>query len=321
MREFFARFDPAIRTSDKTEQLEIVDSLLDDPGIRSSWTTYNRGLYGLVHFIKQSGRYRLFAPGNLGKGDFNVFRMFVETSMTMTRPGGAVTQVLPSGFYSGANSMALRRELFEHWRLRYVLGFINTGERWFPGVASATRFCAYSASKGGSTDIFEVAFEIDDPALLQALSRASIPVAVSTVREQSPDALAIPEISDVGDAALAAKMYSRWPKWATYAEAPISRHYQREIDMGNDRDLFGEFAEGLPLYEGRMIDQFDHRAKAWRSGRGRSAVWVPLRFGRRRQYCRNGGCHLRRCQRSWATGSHISVSVSGMSLLRVTSAP
>ena len=28
-----------------------------------------------------------------------------------------------------------------------------------------------------------------------------------------------------------------------------------------------------------MVDQFDHRAKAYRSGRGRSAVWDPLDFG------------------------------------------
>ena len=28
-----------------------------------------------------------------------------------------------------------------------------------------------------------------------------------------------------------------------------------------------------------MVDQFDHRAKAYRSGRGRSAVWEPLPFG------------------------------------------
>jgi hypothetical protein len=49
--------------------------------------------------------------------------------------------------------------------------------------------------------------------------------------------------------------------------------------MGNDRDLFGDYADGLALYEGRMIDQYDHRAKAWRSGRGRAAVWKALRFG------------------------------------------
>jgi hypothetical protein len=53
----------------------------------------------------------------------------------------------------------------------------------------------------------------------------------------------------------------------------------REIDMGTDRDLFGEDPSGLPLYEGRMVTHYDHRAKGYRSGRGRAAVWEDLAFG------------------------------------------
>jgi hypothetical protein len=53
----------------------------------------------------------------------------------------------------------------------------------------------------------------------------------------------------------------------------------REVDMGNDRKLFGDDRHGLPVYEGRMVDQFDHRAKGYRSGRGRAADWHELAFG------------------------------------------
>jgi len=49
--------------------------------------------------------------------------------------------------------------------------------------------------------------------------------------------------------------------------------------MTSDRDLFGDFEVGLPVYEGRMVDQFDYRAKAYRSGRGRSATWDEVPFG------------------------------------------
>ncbi len=48
--------------------------------------------------------------------------------------------------------------------------------------------------------------------------------------------------------------------------------------MGNDRDLFSDEPTGLPLYEGRMVDQYDHRAKGYRGGRGRSADWENLPF-------------------------------------------
>ena len=49
--------------------------------------------------------------------------------------------------------------------------------------------------------------------------------------------------------------------------------------MGNDRDLFTTDPSGLPLYEGRMIDHFDHRAKTYVSGHGNSAAWVERPFG------------------------------------------
>ena len=52
-----------------------------------------------------------------------------------------------------------------------------------------------------------------------------------------------------------------------------------EIHMGNDREDFGDDASGVPSYEGRMVEAFDYRAKAYVLGRGRSAVWRELQFG------------------------------------------
>jgi hypothetical protein len=42
----------------------------------------------------------------------------------------------------------------------------------------------------------------------------------------------------------------------------------REVDMGTDRGLFSEGDEGLPVFEGRMIEPYDYRAKGYVSGRG-----------------------------------------------------
>ena len=52
----------------------------------------------------------------------------------------------------------------------------------------------------------------------------------------------------------------------------------REIDMGNDRDSFQGNKDDIPLFEGRMIEAFDYRAKAYVTGRGRKAVWRELPF-------------------------------------------
>jgi hypothetical protein len=49
--------------------------------------------------------------------------------------------------------------------------------------------------------------------------------------------------------------------------------------MGNDRNLFTTDPSGLPVYEGRMISHFDHRAKTYESGHGNSSVWSERPFG------------------------------------------
>ncbi len=279
-KEFFSAYEPSIRSVAKAEQDAIVAELIEDLSIADRWNEYQHDLYASVHFMKASGRYRLFAPGNLGKGDFNVYRMFVETALQLTRPGGNAAQVVPAGFYGGANAAGIRRELYEHWTLSHVLGFINTTGAWFPGIHRDTSFCLYIARRGGCTNAFSAAFELRSSAdLARALGGEMTTLAVASIREQSPDALAIPEVTNAADAALAARMSACWPLFGDETAGSPIRHYQAELHMGNDRELFGDYPDGLPVYEGRMVDQFDHRAKAYRSGRGRSAVWEPLNFG------------------------------------------
>jgi hypothetical protein len=74
-------------------------------------------------------------------------------------------------------------------------------------------------------------------------------------------------------------LYAQFPKFGENIPDLAQRDYSRELDMGNDRDDFSGDPEGLPIYEGRMVEAFDHRAKAYVSGRGRAAVWRQLPFG------------------------------------------
>jgi hypothetical protein len=280
VKEFFSTYEPQVRFQDKEGQQRIVESLLVDPGIREQWDIHCRALYSQVHLFKNSGRYVMFAPGNLGKGDFNVFRMFVETAFQIMRCGGRFSQVVPEGFYNGANCMAIRSAFFDECKLSVILGFENAREVWFPGVHTAAKFCIYSAEKGGNTESFRARFLIRTrDELDETLSGKMLFMPVVLIREFSPDALAIMELGSQMDIDIARKMYGLWPKFGDESAGPPSRLYMREIDMGNDRDLFSEDSQGLPLYEGRMVDIFDHRAKGYLSGRGRSAEWAELEFG------------------------------------------
>jgi hypothetical protein len=278
-KEFFSQWDVSVRFQASDEQQATIDALLADPAIARTWEDHCHGLYSSVAFMKSSGRYTLFAPGNLGKGDFNVYRLFVETALRIVREGGSAAQIVPEGLYNGANCMAIRQEFFDHCALSSIFGFENHRHTWFPGVDTRAKFALYTARVPGKTDRFRVAFNIRNPAgLLAATQGGAIEMPVSLIREFSPDALALMEFGSQLDIDIATKMYGRHPKFCDETAEPPYRHYMRELDMGTDRDLFDGEPSGVPLYEGRMVAQFDHRAKGYRQGRGRQAEWEDLAF-------------------------------------------
>ena len=146
-REFFGRHQPDIRSLSPEEQDRVIDDLVANATIADAWASYQRDLFALVHFLKQSGRFTLYAPGNLGKGDFNVYRMFTELALRLTRVGGFAAQILPGGIYGGANASAIRQFMFDHCELTHLWGLSNTRRGWF-GKVDIDRFAAYAARRG-----------------------------------------------------------------------------------------------------------------------------------------------------------------------------
>lgn len=277
-KEFFSTFDPAVRQAAKQEQDAIRETLLEVPAISDAWDRYQRDLYCTAHFLKRSGNYTMYAPGSLGKGDFNVYRSFVERALRLTAPDGAVSQLVPSGLYQGANAAAIREALLSRYPLKLLLGFVNLKKTWFPDIHSETKFCLYAANAGGQPAPFAAGFRLITLADLKSALDERTLIAPELITEMSPGELAISE-GLVGPAArLTSQLFGRHPKFGDPGR-PDKRFYQREFDMGNDRTVFGNDPDGLPLFEGRMVAAFDYRAKRWVSGRGRSAVWADLPFG------------------------------------------
>ncbi|KYF49453.1 hypothetical protein BE08_33025 [Sorangium cellulosum] len=279
-KEFFSAFDPSIRTQDRDGQAELIEKLLLDESVAAAWGRTRRHLFHSARFFKISGRFTLFAPGNLGKGDFNIFRMFVELALRLVRLGGYSSQIVPDGLYNGANSTSLRKALFDEYGLLTLLAFENQSGAWFPGVHRSQKFCIYSSRRGTEVRYFRAAFGLRTLSQLAEAVRANLlEVPVDTVHNFSPDTLAFAEFQGQRDIDLATKMYSIWPKFGDSSAGPPYREYLYEIDLADDRGLLSEDRAGLPLYEGRMVGQYDHRAKGYRSGRGRSAEWEEFAFG------------------------------------------
>lgn len=276
--EFFGRYDADFAKKDKAGQEASMKILLAKTEIEAEWLKYRRELYAAVNFYKNSGRFVLFAPGNLGKGDFNIFRMLVEHGLQTTRLTGYYGQVLPENFYLGANCMALRKEMFERFEIGHLYGFINHNESWFADIDERMKFCILDAKRGGSTTSFLAAFNVRDQDELANIDERHVEFPVTLVREFSPEALQISELDGSLDITIARRMYERCPKFGERSQYYDDSAYMAEVHMGNARDLF--HTEGdYPLYEGRMVWHYDHRSKAYVSGRGRSAVWKDLAWG------------------------------------------
>jgi len=113
------------------------------------------------------------------------------------------------------------------------------------------------------------------------------------IEKLSPSWKSIYEVQDDRDLAILEKIFANgvalgFDDW--------NLKYQREFDMTNDSHLFVsrdelesagfradencQWRKGkdvyLPLYEGRMVGQFDFAQKAWVSGKGRQARWEEL---------------------------------------------
>jgi hypothetical protein len=274
-REFFGKYVSGLRSMAPEEQETTINRLLGNPTIAAEWTVHCRELFAFVHFLKSSGVYTLYARGNLGKGDFNVYRMFVELVLRRIRLDGFGAMVVPGGLYGGANASAIRHHLFNECELRNIFGLINTTRGWFPEV-DIDRFAAFAAKRGGRTSTISTKFGLSGP---EDLSRMAVEIEAEPIRQLAPDTYAIPDLRNTSELTTSRKMYASCPTFGDRSQGPPFRHYSREVDMGNDRELFTDDPSGLPVYEGRMIDHFDHRAKTYQSGHGNSAVWVEREFG------------------------------------------
>ena len=278
-REFMGPYVPEIRAMAPEEQDVAIDEALAVPQLAERYAAYRRKLFGQVHFLKNSGRYTLYAKGNLGKGDFNVYRSFVETALRGIRSGGYAAQVTPAGLYGGANASAIRHYLLDECELELVVGCENTGQSFFPGVHPQTWFCLYAARSGHKTETLRLCFGVQSPRELPLPGDRPIEVQASLLRQQAPDTYAIPDLRSPFEMSVAATLVAAHPAFGDQGAGPPVRHFQREVDMGNDTGLFSSDPDGLPVYEGRMIDQFDHRAKNYISGHGNSAKWEAHAFG------------------------------------------
>lgn len=229
-----------------------------------------------------------------GGADLNSYKLFLELSYRILRQGGRLGFLVPSGIYTDQGARDLRVLFLDHSKWEWLHAFQN--RRLVFDIDSRFKFAVLIVQKGGCTDSVRTAFMQDDLSTWEKAQPDVIPMSKEQVTRLSPLSCAFLEITSNRDLRILEYLHERNPVLGD-SDCPWKVSYTTEFHMTNDSKLFpplekwvakgyrpdglgrwigpnGEIA--LPLYEGRMIGQFDFSNKGWVSGKGRRAVWREI---------------------------------------------
>ena len=212
----------------------------------------------LSRFARHSGCYRW--PGD---GHLNLYQLFAERMLKLTRRGGRFGLLMPSGLTADQGSAELRRVLFEQCRVDALLGFENRSAI-FP-IHRGIKFALMTGTRDALPAALPSRFGLKSPEVLDDVPDLGPPptavhVPLSLLRDFSGEGLAVPEIACEADRALLAGVLSRVPLLG--ADDGWGARFGRELNATDDKPLFE--VRGLPVLEGKLIQPFE--AHTERSG-------------------------------------------------------
>jgi hypothetical protein len=187
-------------------------------------------------------------------GHPNSYQLFLDRALQLTRSGGRVGLILPSGIATDHGSAALRRYLFDRTTIDTWVGFDNRC-RIFP-IHRSVRFVALVTTNGGSTatlrfrsgltDVHDLDRDQQHPPL--SLSR-------SRIESWSPDHLTIPGVTNAAALGIMTAVADRVP--ALGDPDGWNVRFGRELNATDDRHRFVPLRAGLlPIVEGKQLSPF-----------------------------------------------------------------
>ena len=219
---------------------------------------------------EEGGRYPL-----TGVGRVNTYALFAETISQIAAPQGRAGFIVPTGIATDDSTKAYFGHLAQSSRLASLYDFENR-EKIFAAVDSRMKFCLLTL---GSASEAEFAFFLTQTTQL-ADERRRFTLSANDFIRINPNTLTCPVFRARQDAELTRKIYQRVPVLIREARDGLPeqnpwgiRFMQGTHNMASDSHLFkgAPSGERLPLYEAKMIHQFDHR---WASYRVESAADV-----------------------------------------------
>ena len=298
-KEWFAERSPEVADApNAAARKRMIRALADDdPEFYRAFLDALRQSEGWSHLMRNTGRYPL-----CGRGDINLYAVFAEAMRTVLNDRGRAGCVLPTGIATDDTTKHFFQDVVKTRALASLFDFENKGI-FFPDVHRNYKFCLFTAGRGlrPTMDRAEFVFfahavdALRDPERRFALSPDDIALL-------NPNTHTCPIFRSGQDAELTKAIYRRVPVLIREArdghaeENPWGIRFSAMFHMANDSHRFhtrerleadgwqlaGNVfrkggAEYLPLYEAKMIHQFDHRWGSYRVEGGETvSANVPL---------------------------------------------
>ena len=284
--EWFAARRPKIAKARRAEdRKQMINNLMksEDPLAGEYARAQEQAVAG-PRMARKGGDYPL-----LSGGDLNLYSLFVERAMMLVKQDGMVGLLVPSGIASDKTAAKFFKGVVTDGRLKVLYDFENRRTRYnkspfFPDVTDGIKFCVFVASCSPTRNPAKFAFFLQDRSEIDEPERC-FSMTASDFARVNPNTGTAPTFRTQRDAKLTTAIYGRLPVLADRSKGEKIRawpvNYSTMFHMTNDSSLFrtrteleetegawpvgnnrykSSSGEWVPLYEGKMVQAFDHRA-------------------------------------------------------------
>lgn len=259
-REWFAEYNPdiaqALNAASRERQIKSLK--INNPALYQLYLDALRKSEGESHFIRHSCRYQL-----CGRGDINLYAVFAEVFLSLVNSTGYSSAILPCGIATDDTTKYFFQHVVDSQRLYALFGFINE-EMLFPSVLHNFKFCILVLS-GIKIAIDRATIVFNSYNVEQSKDEARrFYITSKEISLLNPNTRTCPVFFWRHSAEITKAIYRRFPviqndnginEW--------SLKLGSMFHMSNDSGLFTTDPDSdnelMPLYEAKMIDQYNHR--------------------------------------------------------------
>ena len=255
--KFFAEKDPSIATLEGDERKKKIEELeTENPALFAQFQAFIHEIQTQNNTLGKSGRYPLSAHGKL-----NLYPLFCELFINLIRKDqGRVGVIVPTGIATDDSTKRLFNHFYENKMLISLYDFSNK-EKLFPAVGSLIKFCLLTLGKANQADFacfLHSIQELED-------DRRHFKLTAEDFHLINPNTHTLPIFRSKMDAELVKKIYRKVPVFVDESKGeegnPWGVRFSTMFNLTTASNLFlkKSEADSYPLYEAKMLHQYDHR--------------------------------------------------------------